>query len=499
MYQPQELQRIVEQRLEQTRPQRQHSHAEIRQGRPNLAEDDLQRRTRFEAHMSGPATVDAEKVWGDADFVDAVFLPVGARASRAVARIVIDAGRTPLGTGFLVSPRVLITNNHVLEDANGAADAWAQFNYELDETFTPRSPDIYALRPDLFFHAVSWEDLDFTLVAVGERLRGAGTLAAQGYCPLSDRPDKHAKGAAVNIVQHPGGDYKKVVLRGNRIVARTDMALHYEADTEGGSSGSPVFNDAWEVVALHHWGAPHLSTTGADGQLLGTMVNEGVRISSIVASLRAALPGLPNAARPYLEEVLAGSVESRPQESTASVPLPVLGSAPERAAPALTEVPVEAHRSVPLEITVPFEMTVPLEMTVRLGTPGAVRAVSPPTPSAGPERVRVDREYGNRQGFDAAFLPGLNVTLADILAPVQDRVAPLLTGPAGGELKYQHFSIVMNAARRLAFLTATNIDGSTYLPIDRGTGQPSADAEGDTWFEDTRIDRALTVTQAFYS
>ncbi|THF86571.1 hypothetical protein E7T09_10725 [Deinococcus sp. KSM4-11] len=476
MYQPQELQQIVEQRLEQTRRQRLHSHTEIQQGRPDLAEDDPQRRARFEAHMSGDAPVNAEKVWGDADFVDAVFLLVGSRAARAVARIVTDAGRTPLGTGFLVSPRVLITNNHVLEDAASAGDAWVQFNYELDETFTPRPPDVYALRPDLYFHAVSWQDLDFTLVAVGERLQGTGSLSAQGYCPLSDRPDKHAKGATVNIVQHPGGDYKKLVLRGNRIVARTDKVLHYEADTEGGSSGSPVFNDAWEVVALHHWGSPHLSTALPDGQPLGTLVNEGVRISAIVESLRAARDHLPN---PYLDEVLAASAQSRPQGSAASPP--AMETLPSPA-------PVEARLSVPIEIT------------VRLGTPGPVQTGPAPTAPSGPERVRVDRNYGNRPGFDGAFLPGLGVPLADIVAPVQRQIAPLLAGPSSGLLSYQHFSVVMNGGRRLAFLTATNIDGATYIPIDRSTGQPAAEAaEGDQWFEDTRIDPALTVTQPFYS
>lgn len=440
MYQPHTLQSIVESRLDDTRAQRLHSRQEIGAGRPDLAEDDPRRRARFEAHMSGQAPVDAEKVWGGADFVEAVFLDLGARAARAVARIVTDRGRTPLGTGFLVCPGILITNNHVLEDAASAAEAWVQFNYELSEDFTLRDPDVYSLRPDVFFHAVSWKDLDFTLVAVGERLRGEGTLDAQGYCPLSDRPDKHAKGATVNIVQHPGGDYKKLVLRGNRIVARTDRVLHYEADTEGGSSGSPVFNDAWEVVALHHWGAPHLSTVDEAGRPLGTLVNEGVRISAIVAALRDALPGVSDTARPYLQAVLDAAGPSRPQPA----PVPDL-----------------------------------------------------PVPAA-PERVRIDRDYANRRGYDAAFLPSLSVPLAGIVAPVQAQVAPLLDGST--VLAYQHFSVVMNAARRLAVVTATNIDGSTYIPIDRDTGQPTrTDAEADSWFEDTRIDPVLTVTQAFYS
>jgi V8-like Glu-specific endopeptidase len=59
--------------------------------------------------------------------------------------------------------------------------------------------------------------------------------------------------------------------------------VHYTAPTEGGSSGSPVFNAGlWQVIALHHKGGkagmPKLN--GA----VGTYgANEGVSIQSIAA------------------------------------------------------------------------------------------------------------------------------------------------------------------------------------------------------------------------
>ena len=50
---------------------------------------------------------------------------------------------------------------------------------------------------------------------------------------------------------------------------------------ERGSSGSPVFNDQWEIVALHHAGVP---APGHDE--LGGIINEGVRVSRLLAFLR---------------------------------------------------------------------------------------------------------------------------------------------------------------------------------------------------------------------
>jgi endonuclease G len=45
-----------------------------------------------------------------------------------------------------------------------------------------------------------------------------------------------------------------------------ELPLFYETDTEVGSSGSPVFNKEWKVVALHHYGK-----TAEEG---GVQINE---------------------------------------------------------------------------------------------------------------------------------------------------------------------------------------------------------------------------------
>jgi endonuclease G len=506
----------VSDRIARTRGERERSRRLIATGNARYAEEDTARRSAFARRMAArdqPVPEGAETTHGDTvDFVDAVFLTLGARAARAVAHIVGDGGQTSLGSGFMVSPRLFLTNNHVLLDRNAAGAAWITFNFERGEKLAHIEPTIFSLDPARFFHTVSWKDLDFTLVAVGARVQGRGELTDQGFCPLSDRPDKHAKGAAVNIVQHPNGWHKKIVLRENRIVSRLARVLHYEADTEGGSSGSPVFNDAWEVVALHHWGKPFLETRTVDGAEVAITVNEGIRISKIVENLRARLLATEDLGeRLLLQEALDASPPTHPQEIGAPATAAAVPLEGERTMP---QVPQQDRRH-PHEAT----LTLPLEITVRIG--GATIAPTPRIEEArpdvgragrvgeagaepaGPEKVFLDRNYTNRRGYDARFLPGVRLPLDNLLTKVRGRIAPLQSDQPhaeAGELKYQHFSVVMDADRRFAILTATNIDGSTYIDIDRETGLPQeAGAEGETWYDDPRMDPAHTVGQRFYS
>ena len=135
---------------------------------------------------------------------------------------------------------------------------------------TPRS---FELDPDRFF--LTDEDLDFALVAV------QGTeaeLAEFGFNRLTDDEGEGVVGDFVTIVQHPRGEKKQIALRENRIVDVLDSFLHYEADTEPGSSGSPVFDDRWQVICLHH-----ASARAPDRTELGGFVNEGIRTRGLRA------------------------------------------------------------------------------------------------------------------------------------------------------------------------------------------------------------------------
>ena len=151
-----------------------------------------------------------------------------------------------------------------------------EFNFQDGVDGRPLDVTLLPLDPDRFFLAD--DERDFALVAVRAT---AAELAPFGFNPLIEAEGKAIIGEYVTIVQHPRGEKKQVALRENKIVDIPDRFLHYAADTEPGSSGSPVFNDQWEVVALHHASVP-----APDHQELGGFMNEGIRVSRILKFVR---------------------------------------------------------------------------------------------------------------------------------------------------------------------------------------------------------------------
>ena len=151
-----------------------------------------------------------------------------------------------------------MTNNHVLPDPETASRSLAEFDYELDSNFVERRGRIFPFAPmDAFYTSV---ELDVTIVAISPMGHDGTPITDFGVLPLIPTSGKGITGEYVSIIQHPEGGTKQVVVRENQIIA-LDQAkfpnvnssfMHYTADTERGSSGSPVFNDQWDLVAIHH-------------------------------------------------------------------------------------------------------------------------------------------------------------------------------------------------------------------------------------------------------
>jgi len=462
------------------------------------AEEAAPRRARAALAAVGP-----EKIYGaTADFVGAAFLDQGYRAARAVARVAFLDGR-PQGSGFLISNALFITNNHVIGSPEQARGMCLEFDYELSATGEPMPVSRFSLDPASCFVTDDQDDLDYTVIAVGPRMVGPRDLATFGFCPLSGAMDKHALGEVANIVQHPDGRLKEVVLRENRLVARLDTVLHYVADTEPGSSGSPVFNNQWQAIALHHWGGPWRQTTNGHGQPLDSEVNEGIRVSAIVRELRDRLAGL--AARP--RDLVAGALEN----ARVPVPQPHEGYGGENGSAARVDGNGRATWRIPIEISVQLPM-------LGNGGPAApARAYDGAAGApAGEKALKPSTDYGDRSGYKSAFITGHAVPLPGLSASQKKAAARNRQAEPGDdpfELKYHHFSVVMNGRRKLAFLTACNIDGSQSKNVDRTTGKVTVlrpddphlealEAEGaeasEKWYADERLAEDEQTDQNLY-
>lgn len=182
------------------------------------------------------------------------------QASKAVCRVVCSDGE--LGTGFLTKEGYLFTNNHVIPSAEIARDARIEFNYEIDANGTTKTRNAYRLDPNDF--ATSTPDqYDFSRIKIIDNPEAP--LSQWGYVEF-DPSAIPTVGEAVTIIQHPKGEDKQIALNANEVLSVWKQHLYYTTDTEPGSSGSPVFNKDWKVVAIHHAGK-----TDAEG---GLQINE---------------------------------------------------------------------------------------------------------------------------------------------------------------------------------------------------------------------------------
>jgi endonuclease G, mitochondrial len=329
----------------------------------------------------GREVTDLERLIGGNDLVSVRFLSGGVTAAATVGRISLD-GTTGVprgfGTGSLISPRLLLTNHHVLASAEEAATSLVEFGVEEVALRQRRPGEAFAFEPAALF--LTDAELDFTLVAVAQVSAGGRRLEDYGYNRLIEQTGKVLVGEPLNIVQHPEGGAKVVALRENSLLTILDDFLHYRADTNPGSSGAPVYNDQWQLVALHHSGVPNKDAEGRwlarDGRVwteamgedaVDWIANEGVRISRIVARLRAAsLVGEGAALR---EQALAPTPTSpRPE---ANIPSPSPGSTPVSAPDGAIEL------TVPLRIRVQVLGSEPAP-AVPAPAPVPVPATQPP-------------------------------------------------------------------------------------------------------------------------
>ena len=428
-----------------------------------------QRSGFFDLGGSRPSPREYERMMGSNDLVDEFYLMRALLVAQPVARLSIRAAsdheRGP-ATGFMVSPRLLLTNHHVFPRPADAEFSIAEFNFRDDLAGNPEPSFRYRLRPNNFFFAC--EPLDFALVAVeAQPMQDGPPLSRWGWLRLIAESGKARVKEWLTIIQHPGGQRRQFAIRENQCVDDSnENFLWYMSDTAPGSSGAPVFNDSFQVAALHHSGRAkkkgekYLLRNGqlvdsiqdVDDSLVEWIANEGIRISRICAVIESEAKEQDGHLAELRSAMQDGDILSRafqnPQANeTMSMPMNIPATVASG-----TVVPV----TLDLRLTLygrPLAPSGAATDTSRagngvnaLGTEnGAVEAYKEPI---------VDTNYSNRKGFKEKFL-GPKTPFPTLTNP--SLAAPMI-GSTKVKIPYENFTVVMHKTRRLAIYTAANVD-----------------------------------------
>ena len=211
---------------------------------------------------------------------------MGLERATSVGKVVNRVG-DGIGTGFLLKGSdihptitedwVFLTNAHVISDD------------PQEQSGTPRSLDpddavvVFQAGPDagktfeidrLIFTSRR-NDLDCTIATLAQATSfDAPTRVSKSLPRLSA-----GKNHRVFVIGHPKGGSLSFSLHDNILLDHQSPKIHYRAPTEGGSSGSPVFNSTWSLIGIHHLGGE--SVQKLNNQSGFYEANEGISIQSI--------------------------------------------------------------------------------------------------------------------------------------------------------------------------------------------------------------------------
>ena len=238
------------------------------------------------------SNVHLQGILGDERMKDLKWYLQGLERAQSIARIENKSSGRGKGTGWLVRGEdffperagqlLLLTNKHVISPLVN------------NKPYRP-TPSKEALPPDraiahfqilqpgkpIPLGEVVWSSADMmddaTLVTLPELPPNAKPLDLYPYAVRYEKPPSR-----VYVIGHPGGRDIEFSLHDNEMMGCNETLIHYRAPTEGGSSGSPVFESQdWQVIALHHAESTQRLDGKDDDADKPYQANEGIAIKAL--------------------------------------------------------------------------------------------------------------------------------------------------------------------------------------------------------------------------
>ncbi len=232
-----------------------------------------------------------EQILGKDRFKTFQWYCTGLDRAAGVAQI-LDRFGNGQGSGFLVQGKdihesigdewVVVTNAHVIssDPMEQSASPAALSPDDVRIRFEAQDPGQEFEVEKVIFSSPRTE-LDCTIVSLQSPI-----TQAKPY-PIAKRLPMVGKNQRVYVIGHPGGRGLSYSMNDNLLLDHEPPRIHYRAPTEGGSSGSPVFNQQWDLIALHHAGGMNMKKlNGKEGTY---PANEGIYFHSIRDAVAAML------------------------------------------------------------------------------------------------------------------------------------------------------------------------------------------------------------------
>jgi S1-C subfamily serine protease len=249
--------------------------------------------------------VQLQRLVGPQGFESVQWYRAGLERAAAVAAVTERLGLR-FGTGFAVRAEdfgiasgdevLLLTNFHVLNSAGlGGRKDFGNVEVVFEAiTDKPLKCSVHAVVAE----SDADDGLDFAL------LRLAGPIERLRPLPITRWIASADLRARVYVIGYPLGDVMQFSLQDNvlldheceptgRPTNKARRRVQYSASTEKGNSGSPVFDDKWDCIALHHAGGkrnPREERYGIprlNGLSTAWEANQGIWIGSIQDEVKA--------------------------------------------------------------------------------------------------------------------------------------------------------------------------------------------------------------------